>query len=265
MNAPASETIARPIVIEMLNATVSSVDVPGLLLVEDVNWRVTLNEFWVIGGLPGSGRSDLLATAAGLQRPSSGVLRLFGNDSGQLNEQELLRARLRIGFVFEMGGRLFNDLTVIENVALPLRFHRNWTDAKALERAAAVLELTGLSALAHSTPVQISQSWRQRVGLARALALEPEVLILNNPLLGLEPRQAAWWLEFLDRLWMGHQFMKDRRMTMVVTTHDLRTWIEPGRQFALMKEKRWLPLGGRDEVMASVDPLVRELLTASAG
>src|SRR4051812_15592431 len=106
----------------MLDASIAP-PLAGGIEVEGINWRVMPKDFWIVAGLFGSGKSDFLATAAGLQRPSRGVVKLFGHETFTLKEEILVEHRRRIGLVFSNGGRLFNRLTVAENVALPLRYH----------------------------------------------------------------------------------------------------------------------------------------------
>jgi putative ABC transport system ATP-binding protein len=257
-----TEKIARPPVIEMLDAAVSAARQPDMAVMEDVNWRVLLDDFWVIAGTPGSGKSDLLATAAGLQRPLRGAHRLFGLELASLGEAERLRERLRVGVVFEGGARPFPQLTVADNVALPLCYHRQGSEADIRQRVGEVLEATGLSEVADRLPAQLVRSLHPRVGLARALALAPEVLLLDNPLAGLDPRQMRWWLEFIGSLAAGHAILKNRKMTLVVACDHLRPWMSPGRQFALVKDQQLLPLGGRAELERCNEPLLRELVAA---
>ncbi len=110
-------------VIEMNDVSVGVAGVVETVSVEGIEYCVASGDYWVIGGPPGSGKTDLLATLAGLYRPLKGTLRLFGDDVAQLGEEDFLAARLRIGLVFENGGRLFNHLSVAENIASPLRYH----------------------------------------------------------------------------------------------------------------------------------------------
>lgn len=242
----------------MINVAVASARLPESPSVEGIDWCVFAGDYWVVGGLPGSGKSDLLATAAGLQRPLSGTHLLFGNDLTQLPESELLAERLRIGLVFENGGRLFSHLTVAENIALPLRYHRDCSEEEVQQRMKAILELTELTDQAELWPVQTTRAWRQRAGLARALALQPEILLLDNPLGRLDQRHARWWIDFLARLAAGHEFMNGKPLTLIVAPEDLRPWINRGRQFALIKNRRWLSFGDRTDLAADSEPLLRE-------
>lgn len=264
METPGPPTTASQVVIQMNDVTIPSIDAPDAPLVEAVDWSVAAGEYWIIGARPGGGKSDLLAVAAGLLRPVRGTYRLFGREIGRLHGDEPLPERLRVGLVFEDGGRLFNALTVRENVALPLRYHRNADAEEVHDRVRAILELTGLTAVADYQAGRINRSWRQRTALTRALVLQPEVLLLDNPLAGLDPRQLHWWLEFLAALSTGHPFLDRRPVTLVVATDDLRPWRDHGNRFALIDGKRWLPFGERAELNRCHEPLVQELLAEAA-
>ena len=247
-------------VIELVNVSVGAGGRPVPAALEGINWRISAGDYWVVGGLPGSGKSDLLATLAGLYRPLSGTLKLFGSDVAELSEDDFMAARLRIGLVFESGGRLFNQLSVAENVALPLRYHRSQPGVEAGERVKAILDATGLTPWAESTAGRINLARRQRVALARALAMSPEALLLDNPLIGPGLQEARWWRDFLAQLAGGHELLRGCPATLVVACHDLRPWADQGKQFALLKQKRWLAVGGRAELTCSDEPLLHELL-----
>ena len=154
-------------VIELVNVSVGAGGRPVPAALEGINWRISAGDYWVVGGLPGSRKSDLLATMAGLYRPLSGTLKLFGSDVAELSEDDFMAARLRIGLVFESGGRLFNQLSVAENVALPLRYHRNLSKAAALGAVQEMLQAMDLEPWADTTPGALGSNWQKRVGLAR--------------------------------------------------------------------------------------------------
>lgn len=261
MDAPVKNTFAPPL-IELVDADISSAQNPGTALVERVNWRLRPGDYWVVGGLNWTGKSDWLTTVAGLQRPATGRHFLFGEETTSLPQPELVAARLRVGLVFENGGRLFTQMTVTENIALPLRYHHNCPPEETRAAVAAVLELTGLTELASQTAGQLNRSWRQRVALARALVLQPEVLLLDNPLAGLDPRETRWWLDTLDALNSGHAALARRPLALVATADDLRPWRARARQFALLQGRRWLDLGGRAELATSGEPALQEFMAA---
>ena len=235
---------------------------PGVPAIEDVNWRVGAGEFWVVGGLQHSGKSVLLTAAAGINRPLRGMLRLFGAGVATLEEDERFLHLLRVGLVFENDGRLFTRMTVAENVALPLLYHADGSDAGAGARMRAVLEATGLLDVADTPAASLPRNLRQRVGLARALALAPEVLLVDNPLSHLPLREARWWLGFLRQLADGHALSGRRPMTIVATADELRPWCDCAQHFAVLDQRRLKVLGGRRELEACGEPLIRELLTA---
>jgi ABC-type transporter Mla maintaining outer membrane lipid asymmetry ATPase subunit MlaF len=147
---------------------------------------------------------------------------------------------------------------------LPLRYHRSLSPSDADPRVQAMLEATELSPFASSTPPAIARNWQKRAGLARALILQPEVLLLDNPLTGLDARHATWWLDFLDRLSRGQSGLGDKPTTIVATADDLRPWRGHAQRVACLIAKRLLVLGDWPEAERSSVVAVRELLNAGA-
>jgi len=250
-------------VIEMRGAEVCSMRDNGLAVIEDVSWTVAPGEFWVVAGQEQSGKSDLMMMAAGLMTPAKGSYRLFGIETQNFSESELAD-RLRVGFVFE-NGQLFNRLTIAENVALPLQYHKDLSLGAAEEKARALLELMGLTPLADITPANVGLSWLKRAALARALILQPELLLLDNPLNGLGAHHAKWWLQFLDQLWRGHEHFGGKPMTIAATAEDLRVWKSDARRFAVLREKKFSLLGSWNEVASQDDTIVMQLMEVSQG
>jgi len=248
-------------VFEMRGVTAVALREPEFVVAEDVHWTVAPGDYWVVGGLQGSGKSDFLQMAGGLTAPVRGSYRFLGEPM-PIFDEDRLGHRLRMGFVFE-GGQPFSRLTLLESVALPLGYHRDLSRPEAEQQVWQMLELTGLESWANSTPGAMPRHWQRRAGLARALMLKPEVLLLDNPLTGLDLRHRAWWLAFLRHLSQGHPWMDRRPVTLVATADDLLPWRNYARQFAVLKERRWTVLGAWDKVESSAEENVQELLALS--
>jgi ABC-type transporter Mla maintaining outer membrane lipid asymmetry ATPase subunit MlaF len=255
--AAVSGAVAEP-ALKMTNVTVGALQDADRIVFEGVNWTVAPGDFWAIGGLHASGKTDLMALAGGLTRPVRGSYRVFGRELTTGIEPDLLDVRLRIGLVFD-GGRLLNHLTVAENVALPIGYHRDIDDDETEAEVERLLNATGLTLWAGRMPGTVSRNWQQRVGLARALALKPEVLLLDSPLSGLDPREVGWWVEFLGQLAAGHPLFGGRPVTLVVAGDNLRPWKGRARQFAALRGQLFVPLGNTAEAVAS-DDFLRDLL-----
>ncbi len=226
---------------------------------EDINWTANPGDYWAIAGLHGAGKSDFLMLAGGLIPPQRGEYRFFGEQMPIFDDARL-HTRLRLGMVFE-GGHLFNRLTVLENVALPLRYHQNLGKAEAAVAVEELMACLELEPWAHRLPGTLGRGWQKRTSLARALTLKPEVLLVDNPLADLDPRHAGWWINFLDQLSRGHRLMQDRPVTLVVTTADFRPWKQHARQFALLRNRSLQVLGDWAQVAAATEDHVRDLLT----
>lgn len=245
--------------IEMTGVAVSAMRDLETVVAEEINWTVNAGDYWVVAGLHGSGKSDFLMLTGGLIGPRRGQYRFFGEEM-PIFEEARLKARLRLGLVFD-GGQLFHDLTVAENVALPLRYHHNLSRAEGTAAVGELLEYTELTPWAQSMPGILGHSWQKRAGLARALALQPEVLLVDDPLAGLDPRHVHWWLGFLDQLSKGHPLMHGRPLTLVATTAEFHPWKGHARQFAVLRNHGFAALGPWGQLEAASEELVRELLT----
>jgi ABC-type transporter Mla maintaining outer membrane lipid asymmetry ATPase subunit MlaF len=245
-------------VIEMQDVSIGSMQDPRLSIAEHIDWTVNAGDYWVVAGLQGSGKSDFLMVSGGVTSPLAGSYRLFGEEM-PIFEEARLPTRLRLGLVFA-GGQLLNHLTVRENVALPLRYHRNLARSEAEPTVNALLEAMELAPWADNAPGALGRNWQQRVGLARALMLQPEVLLVDNPLAGLDLRHTGWWLGFLQELWKGHPLLGRRPVTLVVTTADLRPWKNRAQQFAILRNRQFSVLGTWAQVQAANQELLQEVL-----
>ena len=250
---------AQTVAIEMTGVDVSSMTRPADVSIEDVHWRVHPGDYWIVGGLQGTGKSDLLFTAAGLLPPLRGFLRVLGHEVSPGYEKELLATRLAVGLVFD-GGRLLNELSLAENVALPLLYHLGSDTPASGARVASLLEFVGLADYTSRMPGSLNRNLQQRAGLARALALKPSVLLLDNPLSGLDPRDTFWWLDCLDKLAAGNPVNDGQAVTLVATGDDLRPWRSRATKFGALNNGRFVALGGREDILAHPEPSLQELL-----
>jgi phospholipid/cholesterol/gamma-HCH transport system ATP-binding protein len=230
----------------------------GHEVLQGVSLTVQRGETVVIMGGSGSGKTVTLRLIAGLIRPTSGIVRVFGRRLDNLGEEDLLPIRRRMGYVFQ-GAALFDSLTVHENVAYPLREHTSLGEAAIRERVLHFLSLVGLETeVLPLLPSELSGGMRKRVGIARALAQEPEILLFDEPTAGLDPTNARMVAELIVQLRGG---VCD---AAGVVTHDLELTRTVADRVAILIEGRFAALGSRDEVLASDNPAVQAFLAGEA-
>jgi ABC-type transporter Mla maintaining outer membrane lipid asymmetry ATPase subunit MlaF len=179
---------------------------------------------------------------AGLTKPTRGAYTLFGQDMTQHFGDKFLPSRLRVGMVFD-DARLLNHLTIAENVSLPPRYHNDLHAAEVEGWLEALLKAADIVEFANDTPSLLGRQWKRRAALVRALSLRPELLLLENPLRGLDARHTAWWVKFVKELWHGHDLMRGKAMTVIVSTDEFRPWREAGAQFAILDQKTFELIG----------------------
>jgi phospholipid/cholesterol/gamma-HCH transport system ATP-binding protein len=230
----------------------------GKVVLRGVSLTVTRGETMVIMGGSGSGKTVTLRIIAGLIRPSRGIARVFGMRIDGLGEEELLPIRRRMGYVFQ-GAALFDSLTVHENVAYPLREHTGLGDAEIRERVRHFLGLVGLGdEVLGLLPSELSGGMRKRVGIARALAQEPEMLLFDEPTAGLDPTNSRMVAELIVQLRGG---VCD---TAIVVTHDLELTKTVADRVAILIDGRFAVLGARDDVLVSDNAAVQAFLAGEA-
>jgi phospholipid/cholesterol/gamma-HCH transport system ATP-binding protein len=207
----------------------------------------------VMGG-SGSGKTVLLRIASGLLPPDAGEVALFGARIDRMSEEAMLPLRRRTGFVFQ-GAALFDSLSVFENVAYPLREHTRLSLGEITDRVHHFLELVGLPETDDLLPAELSGGMRKRVGIARALVVEPEVVFFDEPTAGLDPTNAKLVAQLIAQLRTG---VCD---TAIVVTHDVEFAEMVADQMAILMHGQFADQGTPAEIHRSTNVDVRRFLT----
>jgi phospholipid/cholesterol/gamma-HCH transport system ATP-binding protein len=225
----------------------------------DITLDVRRGEIFALIGGSGSGKSTLLREMILLQRPSAGTLRVLGFDLENLADDKALALRKRCGVMFQHGG-LFESLTVLENIGLPLREHSLLSDKLIDEIAAWKLAMTGLKPeVGEQYPSQLSGGMMKRASLARALSLDPELLFLDEPTAGLDPDSAAG----VDQLVRG---LRDQfGLTIVMITHDLDLLWQVADRIAVLADARVQAIGSMAELAQMKQPAIQKFFAGPRG
>lgn len=226
---------------------------------DHVSLAIRRGEIFALVGGSGSGKSTLLREIIMLQRPQAGSIRVFGQEIIGLGEGGASSLRQRWGVMFERGA-LFGSLTVLQNVGLPLREHTGLSDELIDEVAAVKILRTGLPASAAAKyPNELSGGMRKRAALARAIALDPELLFLDEPTAGLDPFSASG----IDELVL--QLKKVLGLTVMIVTHDLDSLWQVADRVAVLGEGRVLGIGTMEELAQAEHPIIREYFYGPRG
>ena len=226
-------------------------------VLDDVSFQIENGESVAIIGRSGIGKSVLLKHLIGLLKPDEGEVLIDGENIVPMDERQLLRVRQKFGMLFQ-GAALFDSMTVAENVAFALRHHVHWTEAEIARRVADALAVVDLSGTENRNPAELSGGMRKRVGLARAIIYEPQIVLYDEPTTGLDPIVA----DSIDKLIMR---VRDRlKVTTVVVTHDMRTARRVGQRVLMMHDNKIYASGTPDELFASQDPIVRQFIDGVA-
>ncbi len=223
-----------------------------------VSFALAKGETLVVMGGSGSGKTVLLRLIAGLIRPAAGHIRVFGRSIERLSEEELLPIRRRMGYVFQ-GAALFDSLSVYDNVAYALREHTSLREGEIEVRVVRNLTLVGLGReVLRLLPSELSGGMKKRVGIARALAAGPELLLFDEPTAGLDPTNARLVAELIQEL---HGGICD---TAIVVTHDLELAKTVADRVAILIEGRFAALGPVAEILETDNAAVRAFLAGEA-
>ncbi|HOK07052.1 MAG TPA: ABC transporter ATP-binding protein [Syntrophales bacterium] len=225
-------------------------------VLDGVDLDIEAGKTTVIIGRSGGGKSVLLKHIIGLLKPDRGQILVEGVDITKLNDRDLNEIRKKFGMLFQEAA-LFDSMTVGDNVAFPLREHARMSEAEIREIVADRLRAVGLSGVEAKMPSELSGGMRKRVGLARAIAMRPRIVLFDEPTTGLDPVMT----EAINQLIIDTQRNYD--LTCVVISHDIQSIFRIGHRIAMLYEGKIVASGTPDEIRASQNPVVRQFLSGS--
>lgn len=227
-------------------------------ILNDMNLSVEAGETITIIGGSGTGKSVTLRLLLGLLMPTSGQVFFKGMNVSEMSEEELISMRSKIGMLFQ-GAALFDSLTVFENVAYPIREHFKYSEEEIEKRVLEKLNLVGLENVEEMYPSDLSGGMKKRVGLARAIATNPEVILYDEPTTGLDPTN----IRRIDHLIL--ELQKVLNVTSIVVTHDMASAFTVSNRIALLYNKKIEFVGKTEEVKQSKNELVKNFIEGKIG
>lgn len=225
-----------------------------LHVLRGLDLQIPLGEILVIVGGSGTGKSVLLKHLVGLIRPDEGQILLDGRDLNRLKDEELKQQRMRFGLLFQ-DAALFDSMNVYENIAFPLREHRKEMSEKEVAGVVAKkLAQVKLSGIEEKFPSELSGGMRKRVGLARATALNPEIMLYDEPTTGLDPITT----KAIDDLIVSMQ--QDLKATSIIISHDIQSTLRIANRIAMLHDGKIVESGTPKEFLNSKNPIVQRFL-----
>jgi phospholipid/cholesterol/gamma-HCH transport system ATP-binding protein len=226
-------------------------------VLDQVSFQVEKGQAFCLLGRSGTGKSVAIRHIIGLMQADSGAVFVEDRDISALGRRELAEVRKHMGVLFQ-NSALFDSMSVGDNVSFPMRRHTDWSESEIRERATAKLADVGLAKDFDTMPGDLSGGMKKRAALARAMALDPAILLIDEPSAGLDPITAGEIDELLVK-------RKQAGATLVVVTHHITSARAIGDRFALLHEGRMLANGSIEEVDASGEPLVQAFMRAQGG
>jgi len=222
-------------------------------VLKNLDFKISPGQITVIIGPSGEGKSVLLKIIIGLLTPDSGKVVIGDRDLFSLSNVDQIQVRKKFGMLFQHAA-LFDSMNVEDNVAFPLREHTNLLEEEILNRVSQMLEQVGLSGVGDKWPSELSGGMRKRVGLARALILEPEIILYDEPTTGLDPLLT----DSIDKLIVDTQ--KRFNLTSVIVSHDIRSALKIADKIAMLHGGNILEEGAPEKFKKSSDPFVQSFL-----
>lgn len=230
--------------------------ISGHSILRRVDLEVNTGETVAVMGMSGTGKSTLLKCMGGLLPPTGGQLIIDGVDIARMPESQLNQVRRKIGMVFQYAA-LFDSLTVYENVAFGLRRHTRMTENEISEVVSSKLSMVGLPHTEDLLPAQLSGGMQKRVGLARALALNPQILLYDEPTAGLDPVTSATIAELIVKT------RDELGITSVVVSHDVSAITRVANRIAMLHRGKIIAVGTVEEMVNSEDETVKQFMSGS--
>src|SRR5215469_4700806 len=229
----------------------------GQTVLDDISIRIENGASVAIIGRSGGGKSVLLKHLIGLMQPDSGEVLIDGENIVNMNERQLLHVRRKFGMLFQ-GSALFDSMSVAENVAFGLRRHEHLTEGEIAKKVAFALEVVDLPGTQNKQPAELSGGMKKRVGLARAVVYEPQIVLYDEPTTGLDPIVS----DSIDDLMVA---VRDRlHVTTVVVTHDMRSARRLGQHVIMLHRGKIHANGPPEEIFNSQDPIIRQFVDGVA-
>ncbi len=228
----------------------------GHQVLDGVNLTINTGETTVIIGRSGCGKSVLLKHIIGLLKPDSGQIIIDGKDVAKMDEKELSSLRMKFGMLFQ-GAALFDSLNILENVGFGMIEHTNTGQEAIRKRVKECLALVGLRGIEHKKPAELSGGMKKRVGLARAIALRPQIILYDEPTTGVDPIMGDAINDLIVEL---HNKLK---VTSIAVTHDMTSAYKIADRMAMLYNGKIITVGAPDEIKGTKDPVVRQFITGA--
>ncbi len=229
------------------------------VIYKDLTLDIRKGETITIIGGSGTGKSVMLKLMLGLMKPESGKILFDGEDVVEMDEEEIIKVRKRVGMLFQ-GGALFDSMTVADNVAYPIREHyRDYDEEKISKIVKEKLEVVDLPETLEMMPSDLSGGMKKRVALARALATDPEVILYDEPTTGLDPTNTNRINDLILSL------QKKFKVTSIVVTHDMNSAFKVSNRLALLYDKKIEFVGTKDEIDRAQNDVVKKFINGEIG
>ncbi|PIV12219.1 MAG: ABC transporter ATP-binding protein [Candidatus Omnitrophica bacterium CG12_big_fil_rev_8_21_14_0_65_43_15] len=229
----------------------------GKKVLKSVDLTVQTGETMVVIGCSGCGKSVLLKHIIGLLKPDSGRISIDKEDITKMDEKQLRHLRMRFGMLFQSSA-LFDSLNVAENVAFSLMEHTDLDRKVIMHKVRSCLSLVGLSGIEHSMPSELSGGMKKRVGLARAICVDPQIVLYDEPTTGIDPIMADAINDLIRDL-------QDKlKITSIVVTHDMISAYKVADRIAMLYEGRIIEVGTPNQIKNTSNPVVKQFITGAA-